>query len=331
MKNLLTMCVVVGLMVTASIAQGQSKNDKAILFAGKKIVGEKKVTAAIAITEIPEELAVFKKSGFSKYVSVFGIHCVATPKARDEKLLQATKVMAEYLDNDSDGVPDNMLVLSHLLSRKAYLVFPRTPDELEGMDRDQWQDAGFHAGQSQWDEETRPDFIKDGVINPEVGQDASIEEVLHLLCVGGWSAAYPDIFGYEGGSAMADCMDIARAGHYEEVPTGGPKAGYPEEAWYHYDDTTCNYACMAIEYMYWGLTSILGGQDYPERARSISVEWAPYSRELMSTMDTCLYDLLTDPKYGLPTKLPEGDYSPSATPTITVPLIAYTQSETEPS
>ncbi|MCK5557726.1 MAG: hypothetical protein KAJ01_05080 [Candidatus Hydrogenedentes bacterium] len=331
MKNLFIMCVVAVLMVTASIAQSQSKGDEANLFAGEKIVGEKKVTAAIAITDIPEALAPFEKAGFSKYVSVFGIHVVATPKARDEKLLHAAKVMAEYLDNDSDGVPDNMLVLSHLLSRKAYLVFPRTQQELRNMNRDLWQDAGFHAGQSQWDEETRPGFIKDGVINTEIEQDASIEEVLHILCVAGWSAAYPDIFGYEPGSAIADCMDIARAGHYEEVPTGGPKAGYPEEAWYHYDDVTCNYACMIIEYMYWGLTSILGAQDYPERARSISVEWAPYNRELMRTMDTCLYDLLTDPKYKLPTKVPEGRYSPSATPTITVPLIAYTPSPVEPS
>jgi len=331
MKNLFTMCVAAGLMVTAPLAQSQSRGDEADLFAGEKIVGEKKVTAAIKITDIPEALAPFEKSGFSKYVSVFGIHIVATPKVRDEKLLHVAKVMAEYLDNDSDGVPDNILVLSHLLSRKAYLVFPRTQQELRTMNRDLWDAAGFHAGQSQWDEETRPGYIKDGVINTEMEQDASIEEVFHLLCVGGWCAAYPDVFAYEPGSAIGDCMDLARAGRYEEVPTGGPKAGYPEEAWYHYDDKTCNYGCMVIEYMYWGLTSILGAQGHPERARSISVEWEPHNRELMRTMDPCLYGLLTDPKYKLPTKLPEGRYSPSATPTITVPLIDYSTSAVEPS
>ena len=94
---------------------------------------------------------------------------------------------------------------------------------------------------------------------------------------------------------------------------------------------TCNYACMAIEYMYWGMSSILGVQDFPKRAKNISVEWEPYSRELMQSMETCLYDLLTDPKYKLPTKTPEGAYAPSAKPTITLPLIAYTDSDVEPS
>ena len=55
------------------------------------------MTAEIRITDIPEDLAPFKEGGFSKYVSVFGVHIFATPDARDEKLLHAAKVMAEYL------------------------------------------------------------------------------------------------------------------------------------------------------------------------------------------------------------------------------------------
>ncbi len=294
---------------------------------GETSLGEKQVTADIKITDIPEELAPFEEGGFSKYVSVFGVHFFATPDARDEKLLHAARVMAEYLDNDSDGVPDNMLVLSHLVSRNAYIVFPRTEEELENMDYRVWRKAGFHAGQLLWDEETRPGFLKDGVVNREVQQDAALEEIWHLLCDAGWAVAYPDTFSPEPGSALGNCMDKARGGRFIGIPTGGPKAGYPEEAWYHYDDETCDYGCMAVEYMYWGTTSILGAQEFnyanrPASGEGPSREWGAYTPELMRTMDPCLYGLLTDPQYKIATKTPEGRYAPTATPTITVPLIA---------
>ena len=327
MKTLLTLSVVSLLMSDTSMAQSQSRGDEADLFVGERIVGEKKVTADINITEIPKNLAPFKEGGFSKYVSVFGVHIFATPDARDEKLLHAAKVMAEYLDNDSDGVPDNMLVLSHLVSRNAYIVFPRTEEELEKMDYRVWRNAGFHAGQLLWDEETRPGFLKDGVVNREVAQDAALEEIWHLLCDAGWGVAYPDTFAPVPGSAIGNCMDKARGGRFMEIPTGGPKAGYPEEAWYHYDDETCDYGCMAVEYMYWGTTSILGSQEFnylnrPASGEGPSREWGAYTPELMRTLDPCLYGLLTDPRYKIATTAPEGRYSPSAKPTIAVPLIA---------
>ena len=53
-------------------------------------------------------------------------------------------------------------------------------------------------------------------------------------------------------------MDEARGGHFEEVPEK-----YPDEAWYTYYDETCDYECQITEYIFWALTSILGGQDFP--------------------------------------------------------------------
>ena len=35
-------------------------------------------------------------------------------------------------------------------------------------------------------------------------------------------------------------------------------AEYPVGAWYTYDDETCEYECMAIEYIYWGVATYLG-------------------------------------------------------------------------
>ena len=165
------------------------------------------------------------------------------------------------------------------------------------------------------------------MVNREVAQDAALEEIWHLLCDAGWGVAYPDTFAPVPGSAIGNCMDKARGGRFMEIPTGGPKAGYPEEAWYHYDDETCDYGCMAVEYMYWGTTSILGTQEFnylnrPASGEGPSREWGAYTPELMRTLDPCLYGLLTDPRYKIATTAPEGRYSPSAKPTIAVPLIA---------
>ena len=99
-------------------------------------------------------------------------------------------------------------------------------------------------------------------------------------------------------------MDKARGGHFEEVPET-----YPKGAWYTYYDKTCRYECQLVEYTYWALTSILGGQDFPGRLEEIQQEWRFTTREKVKTGDPDIYALLTDPQYNLPTVLPDGKYS----------------------
>jgi hypothetical protein len=86
---------------------------------------------------------------------------------------------------------------------------------------------------------------------------------------------------------------------------------YPEGAWYTYDDQTCDYECMATEYLYWALTSMLGAQQAPDRCTEISREWRLCTREQVEAQDPAVFELLTDPQYKLPTRLPNGDYRPS--------------------
>jgi hypothetical protein len=100
-------------------------------------------------------------------------------------------------------------------------------------------------------------------------------------------------------------MDLARGGYFETIPDA-----YPDDAWYHYDDTTCDYRCMAVEYYYWVQTSILGAQDYPSRCAEIANEWEACTLSQVQTMDPASYALFTDPQYMLPTVLPDGNYNP---------------------
>ncbi|MHC4130777.1 MAG: hypothetical protein ACYSSP_04525 [Planctomycetota bacterium] len=293
----------------------------ALIFAKSADQHKIKVTPNIKITRIPDKLNVFEKAGFSKYVCVFGIHIFSTSKTPDKKIIHAANVMAQYLDNNEDGIPDNTLVLSHLLSRNAYLVFPADEEDFRTIDPDNWHDAGYHHGQFQHAQETIPEFLNNGIINPEVRYDASLEEILHLVTDHGYGNAYPKIFGRTKGTAIANCLDDARAGHFRKVPTDGPHYGYPKGSWFHYDDRTCNYDCMNSEYIYWALTSILGTQDYPNRTEEIGHEWELNTKELVMIRDPNVYALLTDLKYKFPAKAPDGNYKPSAAPTTIISLV----------
>ena len=186
-------------------------------------------------------------------------------------------------------------------------------------------EAGYRHGQDLYGEETKPDFLVDGKINApdEWYYDGALEEILHPITQHGYANAYPEVFGEKRGSTLAKCMDAARGGYFERVPKGGPKSGYPEEAWYHYTDETCDYGCMVTEYTYWALTSILGTQDFPGRHEALKVEWELNTREQVRTGDAAVYELLTDPQYRFPTtKAPDGNYKPSAFPVTVVPIIA---------
>ena len=291
---------------------------------GDNVMESIEVTPRIEIVEIPSEFSAFGQVGCDKYANVFGIHIFASQTTPEDKLSHAAGVLAQYLDNDEDGVPDNTRVLSHLVSRNVFIIMPGTETEMEQLEMEPVREAGYHFGQDLYGEETKPDFLVDGKINAPNGHyyDGALEEILHPITQHGYANAYPEVFGEERGSTLANCMDAARGGYFKRVPKGGPKSGYPEEAWYHYTDETCDYSCMVTEYIYWALTSILGTQDFPGRHEALEVEWELNTRERVRTKDTAVYELLTDPQYGFPIKkAPDGNYKPSAFPVTVVPII----------
>ena len=101
-------------------------------------------------------------------------------------------------------------------------------------------------------------------------------------------------------------MDVARGGQLLSPPWI-----YPSTAWYHYDDYTCDYECMMIEYMYWAIVSYMGILDDPQTAAGIANEWEPYNASLLQSTDVLMYALITDPAYKLPLLAPDGNYCPN--------------------
>ena len=222
----------------------------------------------------------------NRKVMVFGIPIYAFYNVEDSKLLHAANIMAQYLDNDENGTVDNSLLLSTLLNNEAALFMWKTESQITL----NAQDLGADESIPLWH------------TNGQIGQfDAALEEVWHVITYSGYSDAYPEIFGENPGTSLTNAMDIARGGNFTSIPQN-----YPNGAWYTYDDQTCDYRCMATEYFYWGMTSILGAQE--NRLNEISQEWDLNTRSLVENTDTAIYSLLNNPVYNFPKVLPDGSY-----------------------
>lgn len=231
-------------------------------------------------------------SSTNRKVNVFGIDIYAVPEVNDSKLLHAANVLAQYLDNNEDGNVDNTIVHNMMIENKAFIIMWKNDNDL---DIDPPNDR---IGQDLGDDETNPNFV----INNKQGQfDASLEEIWHIISHSGYAYAYPEVFGENPGTSLSNAMDIARGGFFIQIPDS-----YPSNAWYSYYDYTCKYDCMAAEYIYWAITSILGAQE--NRLDEIGDEWILNTAELVETTDTAIYSLLTADEYNFPTELPDGTY-----------------------
>ena len=256
---------------------------------------------------LPDDLS-SASNVFGKSVEVFGLRVLATSSVPDAKVLHTANVLAEYLDNDENGSVDQPEVLAKLLgnsnSEIATMVLFASENEQESYGDD------FETLMRVL-ERTQNLFADEIFENGSQGddRDATLEEVLHLVTDLGWDEAFPEVWGERKGSTLADAMDLARGGYYQEVPQQ-----YPDGAWFTYYDKTSDYATQITEYLYWVTTTYLGGQDWTGRIHSnYTNEWQPYTRAMLEQTDPAVVSLLTSANYNFPTKnLPDGNYSVSS-------------------
>lgn len=243
----------------------------------------------------PEDNSANPNDIFPKKTTVFGISVFATSSVSNTAIQHVASVLAEYLDSNSDGTPNDSAVVSQLQNNNvAMVVFANQSDEESFASSN---DLNF-------------DFVgmfEEEIVSPNGtdGQfDATLEEVLHMVTQYGYSRVYTDELGESVGSNIANAMDTARGGQFLTTPSS-----YPDGAWYTYNDTSCDYSCMITEYLYWGITSYLGAQNFDGRLDSIQHEWSLNTASKIQSTDTAFYSLLNDSSFNWPTVIPDGDYN----------------------
>jgi hypothetical protein len=239
-------------------------------------------------------------SAFTKYVNVLNcFEIYAEASISDSKILHAAAVAAELLDNDESGTVDDPLIEAQLANSNALMpLFSSEGSAGENAFFDNYTGNGVSA------------VLYNGEIDPSQpghwGDDATVEEILHTINHVGHTNVYPDAFKMAPNSSlMTAAMDVARGGQFLSIPNP-----YPASAWYHYDDQTCDYECMSIEYIYWAIVSNMGILDDTQTAVGIANEWEPYNASLLESMDTLMFALITNPEYKLPQDAPDGNYCP---------------------
>ncbi len=239
-------------------------------------------------------------SSFTKFVNVLDCFNVyAESQISDEKLLHVASVSAELLDNNEDGIVDDPDVEASLIALNTMMpVF-----------NSEWS-AGLDNVFDYYDGCLGAELYRNEIDPSQPGHwgdDATVEEVLHTINTCGQLEVYPEAFGLAPNSSlMSDAMDIARGGQFLNIPNN-----YPEEAWYHYDDYTCDYECMAMEYLYWCIVSDMGILDDPQTCNGIDNEWEPCSPELFESIDIAMFEIVNNLEYKLPQLAPDGNYCPS--------------------
>ena len=210
-------------------------------------------------------------------IDVFGI--AVHGNATDEQLTHGANVLAQWLDNDEDCVVDNQAVVDAIIDADQGGVCL-----VGGCDTTVFDDELHPPDGGGWPTTSR-------------GFDASVEEIHHVVTQYGYAGAYPSVFGERAGTTLAMALDIARDSteHNDGVPT----SGYGPNAWFHYDDPTCEYnGCQITEYFYWAVTSLLGLQ--ADRCNRIDDEWELCTPDLMMATDAAFMELYNNPEYAMP-------------------------------
>lgn len=261
------------------------------------------------------------ENGMDQKINVFGIPVYKHHDAAPWALAYGAAVLAEYLDSNEDGQPDDPAVVAALTSddrKEGVAILNQRGDIGSGPYKDSFWGISRVGGQTSLDGEGH--FKRQ-----------TLEEFHHAL-YHGLEIAYPSVFGTETGTelmlaveqAYGDCefcsdcapdcehYDCAGADDCTFVPGSCGGAS-------HYATPSCGPGgCLCAENFYLAWTSLFGLQ--VEYCDKLASEWEPCTPEAMMTDPRVemLYLLVSGQSdsaaefgYVLPSAAPDGIYAPT--------------------
>jgi len=292
-----------------------------------------KTSISVPLTEIElpagrEKLALIKRK-----ITVFGIKVFALEGVTDRDLKLVANVLAQWIDNDENGTPDNPDVLAEIARHKSRMILGITFDQI-GPWHENSQKMLKHAHaptygldvttiNHNWyglppSKYSQSQYFTEGFLPP----DAATEETFHLITDIGYANVYPYSFwhgeigdnpsaalrshiakrgeGQRDASLLTVAMDNARGGYFKQIPNQ-----YPDNAWYTRSDD-CGYKCFVGEYIHWGMITLVGYNE--KRKYGIQNQWQITNARSLRRRDTALYELLTNSEYKFPKTAPDGSY-----------------------
>jgi len=230
---------------------------------------------------------------FNRKVMVFNISVYAFPSVENEKLLHVANVLAQYLDNNEDGIVDNLMLHDALKANNSFLFIWQTETE-----KDSFIIPDGHNGKNIGTADINAIWHTNG----HTGNfDNSLKTTWNFMSSFGYQSTYPLIFSGQANSELSIAMDAARGGNFQTPPTV-----YPIGAWFTKIAATCNYECQITSYNYWVFSSMLGAQQ--NRLATIQDEWKLNTRDKVQNEDVMAWAIFTNTDYNLPTVLPDGTY-----------------------
>lgn len=230
---------------------------------------------------------------FNRKIVVFDIPIFAFKSVKDSKLIHVANVLAQYLDNDEDGVVDNLTVHAQLKTGKSFIYLWKTTAERDAVISPSGYNEyniGADSVNSTWHSNSHTGVFDD-----------SIKSIWTFISKNGHAVLYPAIFSSQANSEISHAMNTARGGNFQNPP-----ATYPAGAWFTNSDVTCNFSCQVTKYNSWIISSMLGANE--NRLTDIQNEWTLNTSAKVQADDVKAWAIFTNTSYKLPTVLPDGTY-----------------------
>tara|TARA_B100000686_G_scaffold101188_1_gene108376 strand:+ start:314 stop:1303 length:990 start_codon:yes stop_codon:yes gene_type:complete len=237
---------------------------------------------------------ILTSASFTKCVMPFGVLIGADYRMPDSYITQAAMILAEILDPDMDGSPNDPKVLSLVQEyHNAWLPMPFDPEPWHSHLEEQLGNKLNSYGLMipKWWMDGEGESIRS--VPDEHAKNVMVEEIMHFMTQFGYSRAYPEIFGVENWhSLIAKETKHAACEWWQH-----PENDCPDNPGY-YDGDCSDPSCDVTEFYHQVVTTRAGmelgwrGIGFPKTKEELE---SKLSGEIKAVLDNPNYNQISNP------------------------------------